>query len=188
MGRPKEFDPETALDRAMEVFWRQGFKATSIQDLVEAMGINRGSLYDTFGGKDELYQKALARYCDTRIRGLLDRLAAPGEPREVVREVFAGIAESSGTEEGKFGCLLTNSAVELAPHCAQTQAAVATSMSRIEDGFCALLQRGGRHADNARAIARFLVGNLQGLSVVAKTTPTREALMDVVDVIVSVIE
>lgn len=187
MGRPKEFCTEAALDQAMETFWRKGFKATSIQDLVEAMGINRGSLYDTYGGKEQLFQAALDRYCERNIAGLLEALDAPGAPREVVRQFLLHVVDGCEGDTGKRGCLLTNSVVELAPHCDATQAKVSESLARIEDGFFRLIERSEKDGNKARALARFLVGNLQGLSVVSKTTPTRPALEDVVDVIVSVI-
>lgn len=88
MARPKEFDPNEALERAMLLFWEKGFQATSMRDLVQAMGINRGSLYDTFGSKEELYQAAIDRYCDEQTAGMIDMLSAPGEPKDVLERVF----------------------------------------------------------------------------------------------------
>lgn len=170
----------------MELFWRQGFKATSMQDLVDHMEINRGSLYDTFGDKEQLYQAALDRYCDRQVSALVDQLRQPGRPGDVLRGVLEEIARKICCDEGSMGCLVTNSAVELGSRCDTTRSKVSTALSRMEDAFHELLVRDGERS-RARAEARFLVGSLQGLAVVAKTAPSKAALDDVVGVILSAV-
>lgn len=109
-GRPKKFDPETALDRAMEVFWRQGFEGTSITDLTDAMGINRPSLYATFGDKAALFRKALDRYVEVRASHLSVALKQP-TAREVVRTLWEDVISVSSDDRTPRGCLLVQGAL-----------------------------------------------------------------------------
>ncbi len=188
MGRPKEFDPGVALDRAMHLFWEQGYEATSMQDLVEAMGVNRGSLYSTFGNKEKLYQAAMSRYCDSMMNGVLDQLSAPGDPKEILRGFFNGVIDGCTDGGPSKGCFMTNSAVELAPHCSRTAEKVAANQSRLEDALFKLAKRGKCKGNKPRAVARFLSNTLTGLSVAAKGKPQRECLEDIVDVALSVFD
>jgi TetR/AcrR family transcriptional regulator, transcriptional repressor for nem operon len=188
MGRPKEFDPGVALDRAMHLFWEQGFEATSMQDLVEAMGVNRGSLYSTFGNKEKLYQAAMSRYCDSMMGGILDQLGAPGDPKEILRSFFEMVVDGSMAEGPSKGCFMTNSAVELGPHCSRTADKVAANQDRLEQALCSLAERADLKGNKPRAIARFLSNTLTGLSVAAKRKPAREELQDIVDVALSIFD
>lgn len=90
MARTKEFDPDAALQSALELFWRRGYEATSMADLVEHLGIGRASIYATFGNKHELYLKALDRYGESRDPALLDALSKPGPALPAVRAVVRG--------------------------------------------------------------------------------------------------
>src|SRR4030088_150825 len=93
MARQKEFDREEALQKAMEVFWSRGYEATSIQDLVKHMGINRQSLYDTFGDKHALYLKTLDRYREIEGRKVFELLERPGSVKKTLRQLFEGVVE-----------------------------------------------------------------------------------------------
>jgi TetR/AcrR family transcriptional regulator, transcriptional repressor for nem operon len=113
MVRTKQFDKHTALDEAMELFWQRGYHATSIQDLVDHLGVNRQSLYDTYGGKDQLFLAALERYREIQaapVRRLLER---DGPAREIVRDFFRGYVEALLSEDCK-GCFMVNTATEVA--------------------------------------------------------------------------
>src|SRR5882762_5197437 len=106
MARHKEFDRDEALHKAMEVFWSRGYKATSIQDLVKHMGINRQSLYDTFGDKHALYLLALDRYREIEVRKLFDLLERPGSVKKNLRQLFAAVVEGAlgdRSEERRVG-------------------------------------------------------------------------------------
>src|SRR5260370_8363930 len=113
MPRPKEFDREDALDRAMGVFWSKGYAATSVEDLVAYMGIQRGSLYGTFGDKRTLFLTALDRYQRVVARELFEALETPGSGIEAIRRFFRLRVEGSLDRSRPYGCLVTNSAVEL---------------------------------------------------------------------------
>jgi TetR/AcrR family transcriptional regulator, transcriptional repressor for nem operon len=105
----KHFDQDAALDTVVRLFWRQGMAATPVQDIVTATGVNRSSLYATFGGKQELYQAALRRYVEQRSRPVLRRLAGDGRGLPAVAEFFDGLitARCSG-EHARWGCMVSN--------------------------------------------------------------------------------
>ena len=124
MARPKEFDVDRALDAALDVFWSKGFEATSMQDLVDGMGINRGSLYDTFGSKDELYRRAFGEYAQRRGEELVGVLDAPGSLRERLRGYLLGLV----TEPDGRGCLIVNAACERGFEDADSRAMAAAAM------------------------------------------------------------
>ena len=188
MARPKEFDPDQALDQAMQVFWEKGYQATSMQDLVDRMGINRGSLYDTFGNKEQLYQAAVDRYCAQQTAGVLDALAQPGSPREVLAVFFAQAIERARSKQGKKGCMMTNASVEVASHCARTAEKAAANRERIESALADLVARQAGLRKSPRAVARFLLGVLSGISVTAKASPRPGELEDMVEVALTVLE
>ncbi len=115
LGRPKEFDRKEALESAMEVFWAKGFADASVRDLLDGMGINRGSMYDTFGDKRALFLAAIDHYRQKVAGPLVEALFAPGSPLENIRKTLCRLAEAAGTKECR-GCLITNVTVEIAPH------------------------------------------------------------------------
>lgn len=193
MGRKREFDPDAVLDRAIETFWSRGYEATSVQDLVDEMGINRGSLYDTFGDKHTLFLAAIDRYYDTVLSCTLRYLTAPIPAREAIEMAIRNNGVCAGADAQRRGCLITNSAVELAPHCEETAARVANYYRRTEDAFEAAIARarseGGvtsRHSD--RALAQFITCFLQGLVVISKVDANPAKLNDIVETLVSTLD
>ncbi len=193
MARPREFDREEVLDQAIEVFWQHGYEGTSVQDLVDHMGINRGSLYGAFGDKHRLFLAALHRYEETFHSTILQRLAQGGSAMRAVRRVFEDVVRECSCDEGRKGCLMTNSAIELAAHDRDTAALVAANFSRLEEAFLKALrtaQSDGELSEkqDPRALARFLTSSLQGLRVMGKACPDRVLLRDVVRVTLSVLE
>lgn len=192
MARPREFDHEVALDRAMAAFWAKGYDATSIEDLVAHMGILRGSLYGAFGDKRTLFLAVLDRYERVVVRELFEALEAPGSGIEAIHRFFRLRIEGSLEPRRPLGCLLTNSAVELPRRDPGAAARVGSSLAKLERAFYRALVR-ARNADeiaasrNLRALARFLTSSAQGLSVIAKVTRERSVLEDIVTVILSVL-
>jgi TetR/AcrR family transcriptional regulator, transcriptional repressor for nem operon len=111
MVRPREFDRDAALDRAMQVFWAKGFAATSTEDLVAAMGIGRQSLYNAFGDKRRLYLESLEAYQQRTTGGHLKRLSTPASALDGVRDLLVGlIAEDDGRRA--MGCMGVNAVAE----------------------------------------------------------------------------
>jgi len=181
VARTKEFDPEAALQAALDLFWARGYEATSMADLVEHLGIGRASIYATFGNKHELYLKALDRYLETRDPRLVEELSAPGPALPAVRALVRRFAaEATAEGERLRGCLVTNSAAELGPHDPVVARRVELSWEQIETLLYAALTRaraqGELPADrDPRTLSRMLLVLLQGIRVVGKasTDPAR---------------
>jgi len=193
MARHKEFDRDKALHKAMEVFWSRGYEAASIQELVNQMGINRQSLYDTFGDKHALYLKALDRYREVEGHKLFELLERPGPVKKNLRELFEGVVEGALCEGERRGCFMGNAMSELAGRCKATAVRACSNMAAMEDGFYRALLRGKKDGElkgvrDLRAVARFLYSSLQGLSLMAKATQDRRKLEDVVKVTLSVLD
>ena len=191
MARRKEFDKEEVLEKAMETFWRYGYEATSVQNLVENMGINRGSLYDTFGDKHSLFQAAIAHYEQTVVKKAISRLEASGASKQAIIDHFYDLIERAVTDSQRRGCLMTNSAVELSPHDPDTASRIAANLQRIESAFKKALVRAKEQGEisskhDINALASFLTCNLQGLRVISKIKPDREFLRDIAGVTLSV--
>ena len=190
MPRQKEFDREAALDGAMAAFWTKGYTATSIEDLVTRMGIQRGSLYATFGNKRSLFLSALGRYQRAVTRELLAVLEAPGSGLAAIRGFFRLRVEGSLDRRRPPGCLVTNSAVELSPRDRGAAARVGDSLVTLEVAFLRALERARVQGElpatkDLRALARFLTSSAQGLSVMAKARAERAVLEDVVEVVLA---
>ena len=189
MARPREFDPDQAIDKAIEVFWRQGYKATSVQDLVEATGVQRGSLYAAFGSKAGMFDAAMDRYmAEYSAPRLLENEDRP--IREALAELLRALVETAVTDKSRRGCFVTNTAVELTPHDRAVAKKVASNLGDLEDVLTRRLAdaqaRGEVRSDREpRALARFLVGSVQGLRVMSKVTPDRERLRDIADIVLA---
>jgi TetR/AcrR family transcriptional repressor of nem operon len=193
MARHKEFDRNEALHKAMEVFWSRGYEAASMQDLVTHMGINRQSLYDTFGDKHALYLQALDRYSEVEGRKLFELLERPGSVKKTLRQVFEGVVEKALCDGQRRGCFMGNAMSELAGRCKETANRTCTNMAATEAAFYRALLRGKKEGElkgvrDPRAVARFLYSSLQGLVLMAKATQDRKTLEDVVKVTLSVVD
>jgi TetR/AcrR family transcriptional repressor of nem operon len=185
MPRPREFDETTALEAAMECFWRRGYEATSLRDLTASMGLTAPSLYNAFGDKQELFARALERYLDRTTRDRLHRLEESLTPKEALHRFFAEIIEHSIKDRQRKGCFLVNSALEVAPHHAKCRAVIAEQFSEIEGFFkrCILAAQAAETVSfdvDAGDVARLLLGVLFGIRVLARTTPNRALLEGVV--------
>ena len=185
--RSKQFDPEEALERALEVFWRDGYDATSVAGLVTAMGINRFSLYDTFGDKENLFLLALERY-GQRLCESLKVLESRPTGIEGVTAYFQEAGRRLRSDPGG-GCLLTNCAVEVAGSHQRAKVILLSFLERIEEAFHTALVRSRSDGELRSGLAprdgaRFLVVSLQGLAVLARVGPVDRVSPAIVRVIV----
>jgi TetR/AcrR family transcriptional repressor of nem operon len=182
MARTKEFDIEEALEHAMNAFWSHGFAGTSVHDLVEAMQIQRGSLYGTFGDKRALFRLAYERYDERRQRGMNSGLM----PLEALSAWFARLVEEGCAENGTRGCFIINTALELEAHDTQMRAAVAQSLKSIEAFFFDRIQAGQADGSidtrlDARRTAQSMLSSVIGLRVLSRSRPERALLQNVAD-------
>ena len=181
MPRTKEFRPEAALDAAMHLFWLKGYGATSMRDLLDGMGIGRGSFYDTFGDKRALFLAALDRFEEARTGWIYEALKGTGV--EGIEEVFRRTVEGMTGSEPRRGCLLANTAVELAPRDPEVADRISRDIRRTEEAFAGALARAQETGEipagrDPRSLARFLVSNLHGLRVLARAGTDRRTLED----------
>jgi TetR/AcrR family transcriptional repressor of nem operon len=183
MARPREFDSNSALESAMHVFWAKGYEATSLDDLCEATGLGRSSLYAAFGDKRGLYLSALDRYEEAGVHRIAAALARP-TIRKAVAAFVGRIIDEIVAGPGRRGCFIGNCAAELARGDRTAAARVRRSLDRLEatfrDALAHARSRGELTAtSDVDALARFLVAGIQGLRLVGKAKPDRAALDDI---------
>ncbi len=183
MARPKEFDRDQAVKRAMAVFWEQGYEATSTEDLLRAMGIGRQSMYDTFGDKHRLFLEALQRYNTNNSLEMMERLRAGASPLLAIEEVLLSVAKET-QEQRLRGCMGVNATTELAQKDPEVASLIRSSSTLCEGALERIVLEGKRRgeinpATDERAAGRFLLTTLQGMRVSAKAGATPESLRDV---------
>jgi len=182
----KKFDVEEVLEKAMRTFWGRGYEATSMQDLVDVTGINRGSLYATYRDKHALFLAALRMYAERIHHKRLADLASRFGPREAIRRAFLAFIPQASEEGGCRGCFLTNTALELAPHDPDAGRIVVQAQQQTEAYFERLIRKGkaegevAPHVDPAKS-ASALLALLIGISVLARSRPERALLQSIVD-------
>lgn len=186
MARPREFEPEIALERAMQAFWAKGYKATSLEDLCGATGLSRSSLYAAFGGKRALLHRSLTRYEQNAVARINAALAKPGPVREAIAGFIDELIDGIIAGPGRSGCFIGNCAAELAGD-RSTASRVRQSLARVEgafrDGLARAQARNEIAADaDLESLSRFLVSGIQGLRLVGKTNPDRAVLTDIANV------
>lgn len=181
MARPKAFDIDAALVRAMELFWEQGYAATSMEQLVRTMGISRQSLYDTFGDKHRLFLAAMDSYCAMLDAAMLRPLRAPGAGLQALHDTGMAIIDFLLQYPKRRACLMANTTLELAPHDEAVAAKVRAHMHAMESAFRHALGNAQARGEIAAgsdltALAKYLVGMTHGLMVMAKSGADRAAL------------
>lgn len=185
MARLREFDEDHAIDAAVDCFWSRGYEATSVRDLAEHMGIGGASLYNAFGGKRALFVRALERYANRSARERIARLEAGRKPKEAIHAFLAEVVERSLKDTERKGCLLVNSALDVAPHDAELGRVVTGYLDEIRAFFRrnveAALKAGQTPDDiDADAVSTHLLGVLMGMRVLARTGARRRTLEAVV--------
>lgn len=181
MARPREFDADNALERAMQAFWAKGYRATSLDDLCAATGLSRSSLYAAFGGKRALLHRSLERYQEQAVARITGALHRSGPVREGIAGFVSDLIDRIVEGPGRRGCFIGNCAAELASGDRAMAARVRRGLERIEGLFRDALARGQSRGEIAGSadvaeLARYLVAGIQGLMLVGKANPDRAAL------------
>lgn len=184
MARPREFEVQTVLDRAMQVFWAKGYESTSLDDLCKATGLGRSSLYAAFGDKHELYLTTLRRYEDQAVERITLALSGPHTIREALALLLGRMIDDIVAGPGRRGCFIGNCAGELARNDANAGARVRGALDRLEAVFRDALRRAQERGEigvtaDLDAHARFLTASFQGLRLVGKARPDRAVLDDI---------
>lgn len=185
VGRPRAFDREKALDKALEVFWRQGYEGTSVAELTRAMGINPPSLYAAFGNKEGLFREAVDRYAKKGADHVREAMAEP-TVRAAVEKLLRGTAERLTDPECPNACMLVSSALSCSEASEEIRNELASRRSCLEKSVNERLQKARSDGDlpddaDPAALARYVATVCHGMSVQASGGATRKDLMAVVD-------
>lgn len=192
MARPRNFDKDLVLDQAMAVFWQKGYHATSYEDLVNRMGINRASMYNTFGDKHQLYMQALQRYREKN-RTQFDRWKTTDLTiQETIRMILSEAVQECLHDKERKGCMVVNSATEMGAHDPEIADIVRENQQQVESVLSELFtqaqQRGEVNTNlKPEALARFYYNTFSGLRVMARANPDASTYQDVVEVALRVI-
>jgi TetR/AcrR family transcriptional regulator, transcriptional repressor for nem operon len=192
MPRAKCFDRDEALRNAMKAFWAHGYEATSIQDLVDCMGINRGSLYDTFGDKHQLFISALDQYTDTSLSRMTE-LQKSGNASDILSEFLIAFMYRTLGDPEKRGCFVTNTTIERSTHDDECAERLRTYYGCLEQDLQALIKRGQSADDiastrSASDLAAFFIGVMQGIRVMGKVRPEENFLRPMVEVAIATLK
>jgi TetR/AcrR family transcriptional regulator, transcriptional repressor for nem operon len=181
MPRHKEFDPENCLDRVMHLFWEKGYQNTSMDDLVQRSGVQRYGLYETFGGKQELFQRSLDWYLSTIISQRLAMFEGNGsEPSlAAIEQFFEQFIDDLDDPSSSLGCLICNTAIEVASHNEIVISRVQQYLERLRRAFARALKRAKQNGEVAEStdlaqMTEFLVGSVLGLTTYARSPVPRE--------------
>ncbi|YCI76395.1 TetR/AcrR family transcriptional regulator [Bacillus sp. R1-10] len=191
MARSKEFDEKAVLRKAMELFWEQGYEKTSMQDLVDHMGIHRRSIYDTFGDKRSLFLASLNHYEELIVNEMESIISSTSSIKQTIRDVFIFVLNS--IEQYPKGCLSVNAAIELSLLDKEIGRIVTKMFNRTEDMFNTLIKRGQTSGELSKEIdsdntSRFLHNNLVGIRVLIKTNYNKKELEGIITLALSVLD
>lgn len=190
MARPAEFDRREVLDKAMEVFWRTGFTATSVADLVTATSLKPGSLYSAFDSKRGLFVEVIDTYAARRIESAQTALENAENPLTAIHDFFGNLRQDVCEDEIGRGCLMVNTMLELATEDDDLRERITDYLNQVEKYLCTALTRAKEmgllesHA-NPKALAAFLVNNIWGLRVMSSTRPDHQRYQQVIDQILA---
>jgi len=185
LGRPRSFDIDGALDRALRVFWRKGYEGASLSDLTKAAGVNRPSLYAAFGDKKALFRKALERYLDGPAAYSQEALKEP-TARAVVERLLRGAADLSSAPRNPGGCLIVQGALACGEEADSIRHELTACRAAGEAAIRRRLQRAKSEGDlppsvNPADLARYVAMVLYGMAVEAAGGASRDKLQGVVE-------
>ena len=193
MARTKDFDEQEVLNKAVNIFWLKGYTGTSMQDLVDGLGISRSSLYDTYGDKHTLFLKALESYqCSNsgRFTQIVDdNLSA----RDTIKKMLEFIVCELLSDKSQKGCFMVNAEVEVALHDKEVSEMIQKNDQQVEETFFQVIKQGQDSGEiatsrDARALARFLFNTVKGMQVMVKSTTERTVFEDIISLAVSVLD
>jgi TetR/AcrR family transcriptional repressor of nem operon len=193
MSRSKDFDECEVLTKAVSIFWHKGYNGTSMQDLVDGLGISRSSLYDTYGDKHTLFIKALESYqmsASKRMSAIVDQSTSA---KEAIKQLLNLITIDLTGDQQHKGCFSINATVEVAPHDKEIKEIIEQNDRNAEDVFYKAVKKGQESgeipaAKDAKAIARFIFNTIKGMRVTAKSITDKSVFEDIIAVTMSVLD
>ncbi len=192
MARTKDFDESEVLKKAVSLFWLKGYNGTSMQDLVDSLGISRSSLYDTYGDKHTLFLKALEFYQSTSGNQMCSIVTNATSAIDAIRELLEMITNNLLKDKQHRGCFMVNAEVELAPLDAEVRKMICKNEKLIEEAFQLAIQKGQASGEitnkqDARALTRFFLTTIKGIQVSAKSTTDKAFFDDIIKTALSIL-
>jgi len=193
MARTKDFDENEVLGKAIAIFWHKGYNGTSMQDLVDGLGISRSSLYDTYGDKHTLFIKALESYQNEGSAKVSAIINGHGPAKEIIKKLLDLITGELLVDQEHKGCFMVNAEVEVAPHDREVNQMVCTNDQQVEDAFYQVIKKGQERGEvnnrqDARALARFIFNTVKGIRVTAKSTTDRAVFDDIIGLTLTMLD
>jgi len=192
-GRPIEFDRDKAIEAAVEVFWCKGYEATSMADLLEAMGLSKSSIYQSFGSKQRLFELCLDCYAERLAANMAKILDEAKSGRGFIEDLFTSIANTAQQPEGAKGCLMVNSVSEFGQRDSSITVSLDSNLSRFTELFAQAIRRAQAEGDIAPeadvgTIATYLHVALSGLRTMIKAGIDRNSTKNTVKLILKAVE
>ena len=193
MARTKDFDEDEVLKKAVRLFWDKGYNGTSMQDLVDGLGISRSSLYDTFGDKHQLYLKALDNYRQGYAGQLCTLTREAESTKQAIRGLLQLVVNDLLGDEQRKGCFMVNAGIEMANHDEQVNQLICDTGQQLEQAILKSIMRGQEQGEiakdkDAQALARFFHNTVKGMQVSARSTPDRVFFEDIIKTAVKVLD
>lgn len=193
MARKKSFNKDDVLERAMNLFWKQGFHATSMQDIVHNVGLSRSSLYESFGSKQGLFDQALGNYCRTNREGVKALLSNEKSVKSGIRNLLESSIHCTISDADKKGCFVVNSTTELVPGDDEMLKALSKNRASFEKVFFEFLQKGQATGEippnkDIKTLSGLIYTVFSGLNVIAKLEKSPKKLMAQIDQIVGLLD
>jgi len=193
MARTKDFDENEVLAKAIQIFWHKGYNATSMQDLVDGLGISRSSLYDTYTDKHTLFVKALESYQNAGAGNIQKLVNSPGSAKEMVKKLLEFVADGLLGDNQQKGCFMVNTEVEVAPHDAEVNSLICKNDQQMDEAFYTVIKRGQnsgeiKNQQDARALSRFIFNAVKGMQVTVKSTNDKSVFDDIIALTVAALD
>ncbi len=190
MARKKEFDEDELLEKAVHLFWQKGYNGTSAQDLVDGLGINRSSIYNTYTDKRTLFKMALQRYQQTETNAMVTMLGKADNAKKAIKQIFSGLIKESVEDTLLKGCFMVNTGMELSGTDEEIGEIVKKNNKSVEDALTKIIEKGQQDGQfstkqDARTYARFIFANITAIKVAARSGTPQQVLEDIADVAMS---
>ena len=193
MARTKDFDENEVLTKAVHLFWLKGYSGTSMQDLVDGLGISRSSLYDTFGDKHTLFLRSLENYGQMMAAKLQTVVDDAPTSKDAVKALLDLATRELLSDAEQKGCFLVNAAVEVAPHDADVNKIICQNDKLMEEFFYTAIKKGQERGElsarqDARGLAAFILNSIKGIRVTAKSVSDKELFRGIIDLTLSALD
>lgn len=193
MARTKDFDENEVLAKAIQLFWYKGYNGTSMQDLVDGLGISRSSLYDTYKDKHTLFVKALESYQNSGAARISDIIEHSGSAKDTIKKLLELATTDLLSDKQQKGCFMVNAEVEVAPHDAEVNNLVCKNDQQMEEAFYLVIKKGQesgelKNEEDARALSRFIFNTVKGMRVTGKSVTDPSVFNDIIKLTISALD